>query len=147
MAVQLELAGHNTYSNTHTPSPGDQPTPYSRGTTTGFKRIDQSRCNRGEGTADTDGKREGGQIAKLSLEDWLVAEFSSKSFVGLGEVVDGHTAHTALCIADFDVVDALLTLAELLWGEVGDAGAMVLHGRCFWVGMLSEALLLGGGIS
>ena len=57
--------------NTHASCSGNEPTPNGRGRATSFQWVDERGSDGGEETRDTDGEREGGQIAELALEDLI----------------------------------------------------------------------------
>lgn len=63
-----------THRNTHTAGTRDEPTPHNRTAATGHQWVVHGGHDGGEDTADTDGEREGREVAKLTFEHRFVAE-------------------------------------------------------------------------
>lgn len=128
------MTRRRTYSNAHTPSSRDQPTPHRRRTASSLEGIHKSRRYGREQATDTDGEGEGRQVSEFTLEHRLVPKLRGERLVGIVQVLQVHRSHALrsmdLYYAGFPAV--LVSRHGCLWesGCVQDnMSVVVLLGR------------------
>ncbi len=124
-----------TYGNAHTTGTRNQPTPNSSSRASSIEREREGGHDRGKQTADTDGKGEGRQVAKLSLEDGPVTELGGQLCISITHLSQIEGLSTSIGAIDLDETGTLLPLAstiiEVRLDVVGDFG----HGGDVVVGI------------
>jgi len=145
---------NSTYSNAHTASTRDQPAPHCRSRASRVERVGEGGHDRSKQAADTDGEGESRQVAKLSLEDGLVAELGGQLSISITQL--GQIERLSLAIGAVDLDDAgalastvgtISTIVELhvvrdFGGSHGAGTCIFLEDECC-VGRSSSRMLDG----
>ena len=103
-----------TYGNAHTTGTRNQPTPNRSSRASSIERVGEGGHDRGKQTADTDGKGERRQVAKLSLEDGLVTKLGGQLCISIIHLSQIEGLSLAIGAIDLDDAGALLPLASTI---------------------------------
>ena len=122
-----------TYGNAHTTGTRNQPTPNRSSRASSIERVGEGGHDRGKQTADTDGKGEGRQVAKLSLEDGLVTKLGGQLCISITHLSQIEGLSLPIGAIDLDDAGALLPLASTIIEVRLDVVRNFGHGGVLWV--------------